>query len=114
MEPAGADWALAAGRAGAAAGGAAAPTTPGVEPPEGKGGTGKVTRSKKGTPQGGVISPLLANLYLHWFDTVFHRASGPAHWAKAKLVCYADDCVVLAPRVFRCDVSLAAFCLIPR
>ena len=70
--------------------------TPVVEPPEGKGGTGKVTRSKKGTPQGGVISPLLANLYLHWFDTVFHRASGPAHWAKAKLVRYADDFVVLA------------------
>ena len=70
--------------------------TPVVEPPEGKGGTGKVTRSKKGTPQGGVISPWLANLYLHWFDTVFHRASGPAHWAKAKLVRYADDFVVLA------------------
>ena len=44
----------------------------------------------------GVISPLLANLYLHWFDTVFHRPSGPAHWAKAKLVRYADDLVVLA------------------
>jgi RNA-directed DNA polymerase len=43
-----------------------------------------------------VISPLLANLYLHWFDKVFHRASGPAHWAKAKLVRYADDFVVLA------------------
>jgi RNA-directed DNA polymerase len=43
-----------------------------------------------------VISPLLANLYLHWFDKAFHRASGPAHWAKAKLVRYADDFVVLA------------------
>ena len=43
-----------------------------------------------------MISPLLANLYLHWFDKVFHRASGPAHWAKAKLVRYADDFVVLA------------------
>lgn len=65
-----------------------------VEPPEGKGGKTTVTRSKKGTPQGGVISPLLANLYLHWFDTVFQR--GPAQWAKAKLVRYADDMVVLA------------------
>lgn len=27
----------------------------------------------KGTPQGGVISPLLANVYLHWFDKMFHR-----------------------------------------
>ena len=42
-----------------------------------------------------MISPLLANLYLHWFDTVFHRSGGPAHWAKAKLVRYADDFVVL-------------------
>jgi RNA-directed DNA polymerase len=39
---------------------------------------------------------LLANIYLHWFDKVFHREDGPAHWAKAKLVRYADDFVVLA------------------
>lgn len=50
----------------------------------------------KGTPQGGVISPLLSNLYLHWFDKMFHRKDGPAEWAKAKLVRYADDFVVLA------------------
>jgi RNA-directed DNA polymerase len=69
---------------------------PVVEPPEGKGGKLKVTRSQKGTPQGGVISPLLANLYLHWFDVVFQDPRGPAGWAKAKLVRYADDMVVLA------------------
>ena len=51
---------------------------------------------KQGTPQGGVISPLLSNLYLHWFDKLFHRKEGPATWAKAKLVRYADDFVVLA------------------
>lgn len=56
----------------------------------------KVSRSKTGTPQGGVISPLLSNIYLHWFDKVFHRPDGPAQWAKAKLVRYADDFVVLA------------------
>jgi RNA-directed DNA polymerase len=50
----------------------------------------------KGTPQGGVISPLLANVYLHWFDHVFHRKDGPANWANARLVRYADDFVVLA------------------
>lgn len=54
------------------------------------------TRPTQGTPQGGVISPLLANLYLHWFEKAFHRADGPATWAKAKLVRYADDFVILA------------------
>jgi len=73
--------------------------TPVVEAPQAKGGTPQVSRPGKGTPQGGVISPLLANLYLHWFDKVFRRADGPAHWAKAKLVRYADDFVVLAPHV---------------
>jgi len=70
--------------------------TPVVEPGGGSGEPDKWSRSKKGTPQGGVISPLLANLYLHWFDKLFHRADGPAQWAKAKLVRYADDFVVLA------------------
>jgi RNA-directed DNA polymerase len=70
--------------------------TPVVEPGGGGGAPVKWSRSKMGTPQGGVISPLLANLYLHWFDKLFHRADGPAHWAKAKLVRYADDFVVLA------------------
>jgi RNA-directed DNA polymerase len=56
----------------------------------------KGPRSRKGTPQGGVISPLLANLYLHWFDKVFHGPQGPSRWAGAKLVRYADDFVVMA------------------
>ena len=55
------------------------------------------TRSDKGTPQGGVISPLLSNVYLHWFERAFHQEpSGPACWAKAKIVRYADDFVILA------------------
>lgn len=53
-------------------------------------------RPQQGTPQGGVLSPLLANVYLHWFDKCFHRKDGPAQFAKAKLVRYADDFVVLA------------------
>ena len=57
---------------------------------------GPPRRSKKGTPQGGVISPLLANVYLHWFDKVFHGKNGPARFAGAHLVRYADDFVVLA------------------
>jgi len=57
---------------------------------------GPPRRSKKGTPQGGVISPLLANIYLHWFDKQFHGKNGPARFAGARLVRYADDFVVLA------------------
>lgn len=53
-------------------------------------------RSKQGTPQGGVISPLLANIYLHWFDKVFNRPDSPAQRVGAKLVRYADDFVVMA------------------
>ncbi|MFW6147159.1 MAG: group II intron reverse transcriptase/maturase [Thermodesulfobacteriota bacterium] len=51
---------------------------------------------RRGTPQGGVISPLLSNLYLHYFDKVFYKPGGPAMWANARLVRYADDFVVLA------------------
>lgn len=56
----------------------------------------KISRPGQGTPQGGVISPLLANIYLHWFDKCFHFKDGPARWAKARLVRYADDFVVMA------------------
>ncbi len=69
--------------------------SPVVEPGE-EGQPERRSRSRRGTPQGGVISPLLSNLYLHWFDKLFHRADGPAHWAGAKLVRYADDFVVLS------------------
>jgi len=50
--------------------------------------------TERGTPQGGVISPLLANIYLHLFDRVFLsycRATG----LKAHLVRYADDFVIV-------------------
>jgi RNA-directed DNA polymerase len=63
---------------------------------EGRGGGKKVNRRRKGTPQGGVISPLLANIYLHWFEKVFYSADGPGNWAKAHIVRYADDFMVLA------------------
>lgn len=53
-------------------------------------------RPTQGTPQGGVISPLLANIYLHWFEVLFMRPEGPGAWAGAKIVRYADDFVILA------------------
>lgn len=56
----------------------------------------KVKRSDRGTPQGGVISPILANIYLHYFDKLFHMSKGPLHWANARLVRYADDFVIMA------------------
>jgi RNA-directed DNA polymerase len=67
----------------------------------GEDGRPKVSRPKRGTPQGGVISPLLANLYLHWFDVQFHGSGGPGSWANARLVRYADDFVIMARYVGR-------------
>ena len=56
--------------------------------------------SKRGTPQGGVISPLLANIYLHGFDRAFYQDSrGPYQMANACLVRYADDLVILARHI---------------
>ena len=67
--------------------------TPVVE--EGSRGNGK--RPEKGTPQGGVISPLLANLYLHEMDRTFYEdKTGPYRMVDARLVRYADDFVILA------------------
>jgi RNA-directed DNA polymerase len=53
-------------------------------------------RTSAGVPQGGVISPLLANLYLHWLDKLLMSRDGPGQWANARIVRYADDFVVLA------------------
>jgi len=50
---------------------------------------GAISETVSGTPQGGVISPLLSNIYLHAFDSAFsERGAG-------ELVRYADDFVVL-------------------
>jgi RNA-directed DNA polymerase len=50
---------------------------------------GVVSETVTGTPQGGVISPLLANIYLHAFDRAW------AEQGTGELVRYADDFVVL-------------------
>ena len=49
----------------------------------------------RGTPQGGVISPLLSNIYLHWFETIAGLAAKAMGQAMA-IVRYADDFVILA------------------
>ena len=54
-------------------------------------------RSRQGTPQGGVISPLLANIYLHLVDRNFRkRVENGA--MKRRLIRYADDLVVMSPK----------------
>jgi RNA-directed DNA polymerase len=65
---------------------------------------GRPRRNGRGTPQGGVISPLLANLYLDLLDRNFrkHVERGELH---GRLIRYADDFVLLAPR--RPDRELA-------
>ena len=40
-------------------------------------------------------TPWLANLYLHWFDKVFHGNEGPKQQINAKLIRYADDFIIL-------------------
>jgi len=52
---------------------------------------GKISRSKRGTPQGGVISPLLANIYLHPLDEAVNEGCRQ----KPRMIRYADDLVIL-------------------
>jgi RNA-directed DNA polymerase len=51
--------------------------------------------SRSGTPQGGVISPLLANLYMNRF-LKYWRLKGCEQEFKAKVIAYADDFVILS------------------
>lgn len=61
-----------------------------VKPPE-------LKKSTCGTPQGGVISPLLANIFLHELERLFYtEPDSPYRFAKARLIRYADDFVVVA------------------
>lgn len=56
---------------------------------------GELRRTESGTPQGGVISPLLANVYLHHvLDVWFEREVRPRLRGQAVLVRYADDVAI--------------------
>jgi RNA-directed DNA polymerase len=63
---------------------------------------GEFSRTVAGTPQGGVISPLLANIYLHVLDTEF------ASRKVGELVRYADDGIVLCRTVAQARAALDA------
>ncbi len=55
---------------------------------------GKVIHPQTGTPQGGVISPVLANLYLHYaLDLWFERVVRPQQQGRCRMIRYADDFV---------------------
>lgn len=56
---------------------------------------GKVTHPDRGSPQGGVISPLLSNIFLHEVDRQWCKV-GDATGGTVRLVRYADDMVLLA------------------
>jgi hypothetical protein len=58
---------------------------------------GPPKRNKQGTPQGGVISPLLANIYLNLLDRNFRRRVARGE-LEGRLIRYADDFVLLAQR----------------
>jgi RNA-directed DNA polymerase len=61
-------------------------------------------RSTKGTPQGGVLSPLLANIYLHHLDKQWQQR----HHIHGKLIRYADDFVILCKTQMGAKKALAA------
>jgi RNA-directed DNA polymerase len=55
---------------------------------------GKVIHPQTGTPQGGVISPVLANIYLHYvLDLWFEKVVQPKQQGRCRLIRYADDFV---------------------
>jgi len=64
---------------------------------------GTVTRSIAGAPQGGVISPLLSNIYLHVLDLLWMRHSAPL----GTLVRYCDDFVVMCRTRRECEQAEA-------
>ena len=62
---------------------------------------GAVSSTVAGTPQGGVISPLLSNIYLHVLDVLWTRHSAPY----GTLVRYADDFVVMCRTKKDCELA---------
>jgi group II intron reverse transcriptase/maturase len=56
---------------------------------------GRVVHPQTGTPQGGIVSPVLANIYLHYaLDLWFEREMQPKQRGHSRMIRYADDFVV--------------------
>lgn len=56
-------------------------------------------KSNKGTPQGGVISPLLANIYMHLIDRIVKNSNSVFQQAGIKIVRYADDFILMGKKI---------------
>lgn len=55
--------------------------------------------SKQGTPQGGVISPLLANIYMHLLDRIVNNPQGQFSKEGIKMIRYADDFILMSKHI---------------
>ena len=72
----------------------------------------ELSSSDIGTPQGSVLSPLLANIYLHYaLDLWFEETVKPGLKGRAKLVRYADDFVICFERE---DDARRVFAVLPK
>jgi len=69
--------------------------SPVIEDGEYKGGK----KQKTGTPQGGVISPLLANIYMHLVDKIVNDTRKLFYQTGVKIVRYADDFVLMGKTI---------------
>jgi group II intron reverse transcriptase/maturase len=70
-------------------------------------------KNDKGTPQGGVISPLLANIYFHLIDRIVNNARSLFGYHGIKIVRYADDFVLMGKTIPK-EVVEKLKCLINR
>jgi RNA-directed DNA polymerase len=65
---------------------------------------GKLIKSIQGSPQGGVISPLLSNIYLHAFDRIVNNPQGKFAKANIRIVRYADDFLLMGKWYFSREI----------
>lgn len=75
---------------------------------------GRLERTERGTPQGGVISPLLANIYLHAFDRIVSNPNSVLGRAGIRIVRYADDFVLMGRQRYSPQVLRAIHQLLSR